>query len=67
MPQYLGIFTRHDYTDSEGAPQTRWYKAGYMKLTENGGKFLRFFHQPQTDFFCFDNEQTPIPEIQLEA
>jgi hypothetical protein len=66
MPQYLGIFARHDYTDNEGNTQTRWYKAGYMKLTENGGKFLRFFHQPQTDFFCFEGDQNPLPEIQLK-
>ena len=65
MPQYLGIFTRHDYKDNEGNTQTRWYKTGYMKITENGGKFLRFFHLPQTDYYCFENDSAPIPEIQL--
>lgn len=67
MPKYLGIFTRHDFTDSEGNAQTRWYKAGYLKLTVNGGKFLRFFNQPQTDFFCFEGDQPTIPEIQIGA
>lgn len=54
--QFLGIFTRHEFKDSSGVKQTKWYKAGYMKLTENGGKFIRFFHQPKIDFFCFESD-----------
>lgn len=61
--QYLGIFTRHEYKDISGVTQTKWYKAGYMKLTENGGRFIRFFHQPKIDFYCFDSDPN---EVQTE-
>lgn len=63
--QYLGVFTRHDYTDENGVTKTKFYKVGYLKLSENGGKFLRLFHQPQTKFYCFDGEGT-LPVIQTE-
>ncbi len=65
MPQYLTICSRHDYQDN-GETKTRWYKVGYMKLTEGGGKFIRLFHQPHTDFFCFESEADILPELQTE-
>lgn len=64
MSKYLGVFTRHDYQES-GATKSKWYKVGYMKMTENGGHFLRFFHQPQTAFYCFEPEEE-LKEIQIE-
>jgi hypothetical protein len=65
MPQYLSIYSRHDYQDN-GTTKTRWYKVGYMKLTENGGKFIRLFHQPHTDFFCFESEESTLAELSAE-
>lgn len=34
-----------------------WNKVGIIKTTKNGGKFLQMFHQPETDFFVFDEEK----------
>lgn len=64
MHKYLSIFSRHDYKDEAGETQTRWYKVGYLKLTDTGGKFIRLFHQPNTDYFCFENEADVLPELQ---
>ena len=64
--QYLSICSRHDYKDSNGETKTRWYKVGYLKLTENGGKFIRLFHQPHTDFFCFESEESTLAEQSAE-
>lgn len=63
MPKYLLIFSRHDYQNETGEVQTRWYKVGYLKITENGGKFLRLFTQPNIDYYCFENEADVLPEI----
>ena len=54
--QYQGIFTRHEYKDKDGKVNYKWYKAGYIKLTEKGGKFMRLFHQPNIDFYCFETD-----------
>ena len=69
QPQYLGIFSKHEFINEQGEVIKRWYKVGYLKMTENGGKFIRLFHQPQHDYFCFENEATEplIPTITLES
>lgn len=67
MPKYLSIFSRHDYKDEAGKTQTRWYKVGFLKLTDNGGKFIRLFQQPQIDYFCFENEADVLPEVQTQS
>ncbi len=54
--QYLGIYTRHIYKEKDGTSITKWYKAGYIKLTESDGKFMRLFHIPNIDFYCFEDE-----------
>ncbi len=63
--QYLGIFTRHDYQDENNESQTRWYKAGYMKVTPQGGRFIKMFHLPETTYYAFETD-TELPEIQAE-
>lgn len=63
--QYLGVFTRHDYADENGVTKSKWYRVGYIKLSETGGKFLRLFHQPETKYYCFETEDG-LPEIQIE-
>jgi hypothetical protein len=37
----------------------KWYRAGVMKETDKGTRYLRLFHQPQTDFFIFEKEKEP--------
>jgi len=63
--QYYAIFTRHDYSDEVGAIRSKWYKVGYLKLAENGAKYIRLFQQPDTKFFCFETEES-LPDIPIE-
>lgn len=40
--------------EKDGEKKTKWYKVGLMKVTDNGKKYLRLFHQPETEYFLFE-------------
>ena len=46
------------FYEQGGEKKIKWYRAGILKETDKGTRFLRFFHQPETDFFIFENEGT---------
>jgi hypothetical protein len=50
------ICTRKFY-EKEGEKKMKWYRAGMMKETDKGTRFLRLFNQPETDFFIFEKEE----------
>ena len=56
------VCTRKFYENKEGIKKIKWYKAGVMKETDKGTKYLRLFNQPETDFFLFEKEETMQPE-----
>ena len=47
------ICTRKFY-EKEGEKKMKWYRAGVMKETDKGSRFIRLFNQPETDFFIFE-------------
>ncbi len=47
--------------EKDGEKKFKWYRAGIMKETDTGRKYLRLFHQPMTDFYLFEKEEK-IPE-----
>jgi len=49
------ICTRKFY-EKDGEKKMKWYRAGILKETDKGSRFIRFFHQPETDFFIFEKE-----------
>jgi hypothetical protein len=55
MPKIFEVCTRKFY-EKDGEKKVKWYKAGYIKETDNGKKYLRLYQQPQTDFFIFERE-----------
>lgn len=62
--RFFDVCTRKFY-EKEGETKMKWYRAGIMKETDKGTRYLRLFHQPQTDFYIFEKqEQQPalIPE-----
>lgn len=64
---FFNIFTKREYKkdDDRGDYQT-WYKVGFMKETENGGRFIRMFHQPETTYYLFPTDNVEkIPDIQI--
>ena len=40
-----------------GEEQTKWYRVGEIKVTPNGGKYLKLFLHPNTDFVVVAENQ----------
>ena len=51
--KFFDICTRKFY-EKEGETKMKWYRAGVMKETDKGTRFIRLFNQPETDFFVFE-------------
>ena len=47
------ICTRKFY-EKDGEAKVKWYRAGIMKETDQGTRFIRLFTQPETDFLVFE-------------
>jgi hypothetical protein len=62
MPKIFEVCTRKSY-EKDGEKKVKWYKAGYIKETDKGTRYLRLFQQPHTNFFIFEREQ-PQEEAQ---
>ena len=52
------VCTRKFY-EKDGEKKIKWYKAGVLKETDKGSRYLRLFHQPEIDFFIFEKEEIP--------
>lgn len=64
---FFNIFTKREYKkdDDRGDYQT-WYRVGFLKETDSGGRFMRLFHQPDTTYYLFPTDrEEEIPDIQL--
>jgi len=57
------VCTRKFY-EKDGEKKVKWYKAGVLKETDKGSRYLRLFHQPEIDLFIFEKaepQDTVIP------
>ena len=53
---------------TKGEPIVLWHKVGLIKQTVSGHWYLQLFHQPDTDFFVYEQEEekeNELPEIQI--
>ena len=58
--EFWGIYTKREYTEN-GENREKWYKAGHMKVTKNGNKYMQLYHQPNVEYRVFppkDDEAT---------
>jgi hypothetical protein len=49
------ICTKKDY-EKDGEKKTKWYRVGFLKEADSGRKYIKLFHQPQTEFYVFERE-----------
>ena len=56
------ICTRKFY-EKDGEHKVKWYRAGLMKETDQGTRFIRFFNQPDTDFLVFEKVDNPEEKV----
>lgn len=54
---------------TKGEPTTLWHKIGLIKQTDSGHWYLQLFHQPDTDFYVYEQmaDDKELPVIQLEG
>jgi len=50
------ICTKKEF-EKDGEKKTIWYRVGFLKEADSGRKYLKLFHQPNTEFFVFDREE----------
>jgi len=63
----FNICTRKDF-EKEGMHKSVWYKVGLLKEADSGKRYIKLFHQPQTEFFVFDKDDNSLPsEIQQNS
>ena len=49
------VFTKREF-EVDGEQKARWYRVGFLKETERGGRFLRLYAFPETTFYVFPQE-----------
>jgi hypothetical protein len=54
--QILNIYARRIY-EKDGEKKVQFYKAGILKETDSGRKFIRMFNQPQHDFIVLEGNE----------
>ena len=53
--QLFNICTKKEY-EKDGEKKIQWFKIGILKIADSGRKYIKLFHQPQTEFFVFDKD-----------
>lgn len=56
--QLLDICAKREFIKN-GETKVKWYKVGTLKIADSEKKYIRLFHQPQTEFFVFDRSVNP--------
>jgi hypothetical protein len=52
------VCTRKFY-EKDGEKKVKWFRAGIMKETDKGSRYIRLFNQPDTEFFIFEKKDKP--------
>lgn len=55
--KYMNVLAKKVYTDSEGNEKVSWFKAGHIKETGSGARYLLMYGQPDTTFQIFDSAE----------
>ena len=64
--RFFNVLTKKEFPNN-GETTTLWHKVGVIKVTKNGGWYLQMFHQPETDFYIFEDKEKEeqLPDIQV--
>lgn len=67
MSKFYNVVSCKTVTDPTTNSEKRIYhKVGVLKSTSKGGLYLQLYHQPQTDFQIFPNQDNELPTINIE-
>jgi hypothetical protein len=54
--KYFNVCSLKEYEEN-GETKRKWYRVGYIKETQNGGRYLVLFHQPDVTLYIFENKE----------
>ena len=60
--KYYNVFSKKEY-QHQGEDKTRWLRVGEVKVTDNGGKYLKLFLHPNTDFVILPEVSDDSPDL----
>ncbi|HKR03963.1 MAG TPA: hypothetical protein VJY62_04940, partial [Bacteroidia bacterium] len=60
------ICTKKEF-EKDGEKKAIWYRAGFLKEADSGRKYIKFFHQPETEFFVFEREENNQETLEVAA
>ena len=55
--KYQNVLAKKVYIDSEGNEKVSWFKAGHIKETASGAKYLLMYGHPDTTFQIFESTE----------
>ena len=65
--KFFSVLTKKEYQDESGGDHVQWFKAGFLKVTENGGQYLQFYHLPDVTFYLVSQEDRKEEVIDLDS
>lgn len=60
--KYYQVFSKKEYV-ANGQDKTRWLKVGEIKVTENGGKYLKLNLLPHIDFVILPEQNDSSEDL----
>lgn len=60
------VLAKKQFIDHDGTTKKLWYKVGFAKETDAGGRYLTLYHQPDTTFVIVPQEERE-QVIQMES
>lgn len=57
--KYYNICSLKEY-EEHGEKKRKFYPVGYIKETENGGKYMTLYDRPNTTYCIFDSTEGEI-------
>lgn len=63
--KFYSVLTKRQYEDERGQGQVQWFKAGFVKENQKGGRFLQMYHQPNTTYFLVPQDE-PTDVINID-
>lgn len=60
------VLAKKQYLDHDRTERKLWYKVGFVKETDAGGRYLTLYHQPETTFIMVPQDERE-PVINIDA
>ncbi len=61
--RYLNVFTKKEFTTTEGKTKRSWNQVGVVRISEKGRMYLQMHHLPNIEFYLFEPQTESPNEI----